>query len=40
MGYECTAQATPNAPTRESGLGPKKANEREQKQFPQKKASV
>jgi len=35
-----TAQAAPNAPTKESGLGPKRANEREQKQFPQKEASV
>lgn len=35
-----TAQAAPNAPTRESGLGPKTAKEGEQKQLPKKKASV
>lgn len=35
-----TTQAAPNAPMRQPGLGPKMANEREQKQFPKNKESV
>lgn len=35
-----TAQAATNASTIESGLGPSMPNEKQQKQFPKKKASV
>lgn len=35
-----TAQAATNASTVESGLGPSMGNEKEQKQFPKKKARV